>query len=105
MTVASSWVLVPVFTDIDVLELFEAAIEMACTGQVCTSEGWPLNPLAAAKIGSSPGTLAVTTSWFRGEVTGGELNDTMTEVPGLICCQEKGPTEAVMSLGPLIAVA
>jgi hypothetical protein len=55
-------VLVPVFTEIEVLELLAAAIEICCTGQVCTSEGWPLNPLADAKIGSSPGVFAVTIS-------------------------------------------
>lgn len=93
------------FIEIDVLELFAAVIKMVWTGQVCTSEGWPLNPLAEAKIGSSPGMFAVTISWFRGEVTGGELKLTMAEVPGLISCHENDPILAVISVEPLIAVA
>src|SRR5215813_6253852 len=105
VTVALSVVLVPVFIEIDVLELLAAAIEICCTGQVCTSEGWPLKPLAAAKIGSWPGILAVTISWLRGAVTGGELKFTIAEVPGLISCHENGPTLAVMSVEPFIAVA
>lgn len=102
---AFSVVPVPVFTKIDVLELLAAAIEICCTGQVCTSEGWPLNPLADAKIGSSPGVFAVTISWFKGDVTGGELKFTIAEDPGLISPQENGPTPDVISVDPLIAVA
>jgi hypothetical protein len=49
----------------------------------------------------------VTISWFKTVVVGGvDVKFTMPEPPvGVTCCQMNGPTVAVISVEPLVAVA
>jgi hypothetical protein len=118
VTVAFRVVEVPEFTRKEVIEPVgspAAATEIFCTRQVSTEIGRLLKPLAEAKICPSPGVSAVTFCSFRhfpcGLLmhpwlpSGGALNATILPEPGTICCQEKGPTEEVISTGPLNAEA
>jgi hypothetical protein len=67
---------------------------------------WLETPLADAKISPRPGVLAVAISWFKGDPVGSAARFTMLPLPlGLTACQENGPTVAVMSVFPFMAVA
>lgn len=107
VTVAFSVVLVPVFTNKEVLGLPAGTIEIVCTGHVSTGTVWLFNPLAEAKIIPSPGIPAETISSFNaGVLAGVDVRFTMPLEPlGFIPCHENGPTVEVMSLDPFIAVA